>query len=380
MKTLNKNILVRPVKTTQKVALFFANGTQIENLPSVTQDRGVAVVVPETGCPFHDCEFVKAGDEICWEKGSMYHYVQYNGEQLGVIEERRVMAKGSPEKGYKPAPGKVIIVISERERDKIFERSFTRNDGTTGSLVISIEAKRMEDQFYEQRVGYGRVAEVAENVSWIRSGDDVILDYTVDANEHQVLYSNEDVKAVVLDAAPSYYSESRIHSANRAGQKADMVEYYAGEMKGITLVIAMLRDGQVIANKPWVLLEHEQYEGFDQTATGLFIPSQPERVTRRRILAAPPKCDFKQGDIILVEWDSLFERANEKSKFDVCLETDILLGLKELPNQLNKSKDDNAGPQTSQCDTSARAGVSHVSNQTEDAESHAGKARASCDL
>lgn len=89
----------------------------------------------------------------------------------------------------------------------------------------------------------------------LQVGDRVLLDYIVDMTDGIILFHNEDEKVVRLDTRTIFYDKDKVVPANRRTPHPTPV-WKKGWLKTASLVIAVVRNNQLMARWPYVVMEH----------------------------------------------------------------------------------------------------------------------------
>lgn len=222
-------------------------------------------------------------------------------------------------------PDKVLIRINAEERRRMFEKDIVRDDGKVISLVTSIQSNPDEESFFTQSVQVGDVIGVGSNVSWVKEGDRAILDYTVDINSEHIVYAVSDKdKTVCINAISRYHDSDFLIPANRKRQ-FDQYVYRSGDLDVASMLIGVIRDGELIPNFPYTILAYrEPKKGFNKSGNNIYMMEYEESVFEREVIAVHNHSKLKVGDIIVVQSESLFDRNADGKLISIIYDHDIL--------------------------------------------------------
>lgn len=228
-----------------------------------------------------------------------------------------------------PMPNNVIIYISELDRRKLFEKPIVTIHGEQLWLTTGIKADENMENSYSQSVTVGTVVAVGSNVKGIQRNDYALLDYQVDLSNDFFLHSDGLGKYVSILANTSYEKEDLVIDSNRRTPHPTIV-HKAGEFKSISMLIAVVRDDKVIANRPYVISEHEKPSSkFEQRGGLIFTTEEKRTAVKRKIIAVSERdreddAPLKPGDNVYIEDDAIFDREINGKVYDIFFETDVL--------------------------------------------------------
>ncbi len=245
-------------------------------------------------------------------------------------------------KTIKPMPENVIIKILAADREGGMEKSFTKEDGTTGKLYTSTALRIYKREDFDNSefmrpledaddgknnifVRTGEVLSVGSKVAGIEAGDIAILDYTTDNTPEIVIgYDGED-KIISVKHATTYYPKDEIAYAER-DKPRDQILAYKGEILEISSIIAVIRKGKMIARRPYVLLVQDAITRDAKTASGLLY-TEKDTVIKRKVVSVPAEeadVQFKDDDIVLVKEADTFDIVLPQGLITACFVTDVM--------------------------------------------------------
>lgn len=219
--------------------------------------------------------------------------------------------------------GTVLVKIDKDNKRKVFETDLENASGEKLSLIKALEAGSESDEYYSQSVYIGEVILVADDVKHIIAGDLIVLDYLADTDEKKIAYFKDGEKYILLDVHTKYHTEDRIAYASMRS-RMDTFTWRKGDVDTQSLVYAILRNGLLIANNDYILLEHRNLTWEGKKQSGLTYFETEGDIVVRNVISAPEHSAVKAGDIIVVETFALLERSIDKYNFDIVMEIDLL--------------------------------------------------------
>lgn len=193
-------------------------------------------------------------------------------------------------------PTRVLIRIKGEDRENVFlGREITTEDGRTIRLIKTIDCNETMDRKSTLFVREGEVLQVGEAVNNIQVGDIAVLDYKVD-NDHNVTvgWIGED-KIIAPIAVTTYFENDKIEYANRLVPR-DIVSQKKGEIDNISAVIGVIRNGELHAQDPYVLLRFKFASERKETLSGI-IYDEREKFLDLEVLAVSDYSRRKYGII-----------------------------------------------------------------------------------
>jgi co-chaperonin GroES (HSP10) len=208
----------------------------------------------------------------------------------------------------RPTPERVIVKITKEQRRRMFEKEFVRNDGTKGVLITGIRKDRGEHGASEQFINLGEVIAVGSRVKNIKAGDMAVLDYLVSNDDTIKVLEDEQAEYYSVRGVTTYEPQDVIMDVNRQRQFT-MYLCRKGEIKEVSQIVAVIRDSQIIAIDPYVILSFAPYETTKQTASGIIF-KQKRDVLRHEIVAVSEitkeKYGLEKGMKVAVEYAHCF--------------------------------------------------------------------------
>lgn len=219
--------------------------------------------------------------------------------------------------------GTVLVKIASEDKRKVYEQDMEDVNGKQVSLIKMLHAGEEEDAYYSQAVYLGEVLKVADDVKHILAGDIVIIDYLADTDEDKVAYFEGDEKIVLLDADTKYHTTDRIAYASM-NSRMDTYTWRKGDVESQAWIYAIFRNGELICNNDYLLLEHKELTWLGTTSTGIVSYFTEGDVAIRKVIRSPENSEFNIGDIIATEVFALLERSIDVYNFDIIMQQDVL--------------------------------------------------------
>lgn len=222
-------------------------------------------------------------------------------------------------------PTHAVVEIMQTDHDKIFYKEVPGPKGEKIRLTLTFPKTSEKDQHYSQGVHLAKVIAAGSEISELAPGDTVMVDYTVDADTARILFDNGERKLVDVVARNIYEEEDEMISATNERPR-DLYVWKKGDLKEITVIFGVVKDdGEVVPTDPFVILEYVVVDGkFEENDSGILVPIFEGDVVMRRCLFAHPGSKIKQGDLVMVPFESLYEREIYDKMISVCVDTDIL--------------------------------------------------------
>lgn len=314
MTPINKHFIARQAPA----PIFSPAGLTIPEIARRKPNKATVLAVAD------DCEFVRVGDSIIFERGTEY-YIEEKREELLLMGEAFVLCRQTCKDDLELPRGHIMVQLSSDDRRKLFEKPITTTDGRVINLVIKLEAFEQEDAWYEQRMSHGEIVGVGADMGWIMNGDIAILDYTVDADPKRIVHEDADGKYIVIDSRVAYCDSDIILYANRKTPH-DTIIQNKGDVEFLTPLLFVKRGDSLIANAPWVVLEHVKLNDEFEESEGSEIATREvmTRIVHRKILATSDDSSYKPGQTAVIEWDCIFDKYIDGAIVEVALEDDIL--------------------------------------------------------
>lgn len=222
-------------------------------------------------------------------------------------------------------PYYALVEISKEEKERKFYKEVTTKKGTTIKLTLDIPEAAHYDGHFSQGVSIARIVATGENVSFLQPGDEVIIDYTIDTETAKIILNESGRKIVRAVAVNKFYTENAPLISATTETRYDTREYKKGDLELASTIFGIIRGNEIIPNYPYVFLKYVDLEGeFEETESGLIIPSSEGEVVIRQVVFAHPDSPMKAGDNIVVDYGSLYEREVNGELLSICMQGDII--------------------------------------------------------
>jgi len=166
----------------------------------------------------------------------------------------------------KPMPERVILKISGQNRNELFTKKYVRPDGSTYSLIVTVDEKDGYDRKSTIFVRTAEVIAVGRKVRNIEVGDIAIMDYLVDNDKSVLLGWDGEDKYVSVYGNTTYYEKDFWAYADRKNPR-DILVAKKGNIKKVAQILGVVRSGKIYANDPYVFLEYRSKK--KETQSGL---------------------------------------------------------------------------------------------------------------
>jgi hypothetical protein len=225
---------------------------------------------------------------------------------------------------YTTIPGYAIVEILKDDHDRKFYKDITLASGATMKLSLAMPESGLYDEHYEQGVSIARIVAVGDGIAWIKPGDEVVVDYSVDTDGGKVISNIGGKKLVRCEARNEFYTESKRMSASKFA-KFEVNEYNKGDLKNASTIFGVIKGNEIIPNFPYVFMNYVDFEGeFDRSDSGLIIPSTAGELVIRQVLFSHPDSPMQPGDMVVVDYASLYEREISGDVVSICMHGDII--------------------------------------------------------
>ena len=258
--------------------------------------------------------------------------VKIEFDELNLITKEQVIAKVNSDNSFTVTPDNIMLKINKKDTDSLYSKWITRNDGSKVQLFIQPELHRDSDNRAKIFVSFGEVVQVGENVKGVEVGDIGILDYTVDNELDNILfYDEEKNKHIVIEATTTFHDCDEWAYGSRLNVR-DVKVSAKGDMNVVSPLLALIRNGKLIAREPYVFINHEKNIVDKQTDSGIFY-TDTQFVMKRNVLAVSEKSTQKfgmyEGQSVIVEDFDIFDIKLPDASFIQCIiDKDILMGVK----------------------------------------------------
>jgi|ERR1700733_12567022 len=223
---------------------------------------------------------------------------------------------------------KIFVRITKENKEGIFSKEITRNDGSKVKLFLTVDAKDDEDRKSELFVQTGIVELVGSEVEGINVGDIALLDYQVCNLRHQLVKEDEHGQVFWINPKTTYYDHTKIAYKDRKHPMSrDTVVYYEGDYDEISMLLGVVRNEELIPIAPYVFLTHETPIVMVITKNGLLIEERHRLLYRNVISISQESTDnfsVKREDTVLVDDADIFPVKFNGMKVDCLFDRDII--------------------------------------------------------
>lgn len=226
-------------------------------------------------------------------------------------------------------PGYAIVEILQEEKERQFFKEVTQKDGTKVKLSIDIAVGGLYDGHFSQGVSLAKIKGIGDEITNMQPGDEVIVDYTIDTDGAKVISNENGVKFVRARALNKFYDKDSPLISATSETRFETYEYKKGDLEHASTIFGIIKGNEIIPNHPYVFLKYVDLEGeFEQTESGLIIPSSEGEMVIRQVLFSHPDSPMKAGENVVVDFAALYEREVNGELISICMENDVIGGLK----------------------------------------------------
>lgn len=222
-------------------------------------------------------------------------------------------------------PDHAIVEILNGDKERMFYKEVMLKSGKSIKLTLDIPIGGNYDGHFSQGVSIARIVALGEGVTGMQPGDEVIVDYTIDTDGAKII-SNENGKKLVRAAATNkFYKENSALISATNESKYEAYEHKKGDVEQVATIFGVIKGNEIIPNWPYVFLKYVDVAGeFEETESGLIIPSSEGEMVIRQVLFANPDSPMKPGDNVVVDFAALYERQVNEELLSICMQDDIV--------------------------------------------------------
>ncbi len=233
-------------------------------------------------------------------------------------------------KNLKPMPDRAILRITAKEREGVFKKSYRRDDGSTYSLIVTVDEEEGFDRKATIFVRTAEVVSVGRKVRNLQAGDIAILDYLVDNDSNVVLGWENGDKYISVKAVTEYHDKELWAYANRQQLRSkDMKVAKNGAVKNVSQILGCIRGEKLLANDPYVFIKYRE-EGKKVTQSGIEYKDQ-SKIAETKVLAVSTHSrelyGIENGKDCYVAFQDIFDIELPDGKICACNDEDVLLHL-----------------------------------------------------
>jgi co-chaperonin GroES (HSP10) len=222
---------------------------------------------------------------------------------------------------------KVLIRFTKENRESIFSKWVTQNDGTKIQLFLSVDVDAADERKSGLFVQTGIVEAVARSVRNILVGDTAIVDYMLCNDESKFVWEEDNGDKIYwTNAQTTFHRFDEIVYANRR-TKHDTIVAKKGDIDELSSVYGIIRADQLIARQPFVFLQHED-NVIKKTTAMKIVYEEREESFERNVLASSEESErrygLRVGDRVLVNDRDIFALKLDGQKVDCIMDMDII--------------------------------------------------------
>jgi hypothetical protein len=119
---------------------------------------------------------------------------------------------------------KIFVRITKENRESIYTKKITRDDGTVVNLWKTIPVKDdVDERASSLTVQTGIVEEVSAAIDWIKKGDTALLNYDLANSKFNFTYKEGDDSIYFIDVKTTYHAEDQIAYQTRKTPRPDRI-------------------------------------------------------------------------------------------------------------------------------------------------------------
>lgn len=224
-------------------------------------------------------------------------------------------------------PNYALIEISKDEKEHKFYKEVKMANGKTMKLTLDIPEASYYDGHFSQGVSIARIVALGAGIDFMQPGEEVIIDYTIDTEKAKIIDTGDGRRIVRAVAVNKFYTEDAPLTSATTESRYETREYKIGDLELASTIFGIIRGNEIIPNYPYVFLKYVNIEGeFEETESGLIIPSSEGEIVIRQVLFAHPNSPMQPGQNVTVDFGSLYEREVNGELISICMERDIFGG------------------------------------------------------
>jgi len=277
-----------------------------------------------------DCKYLNECDRVIYAKGSQWCEIEEEGKKyLYFNEEKNILARINADKSYDIHPDYVLVKINKKDRDGLFSKTITRNDGSTVELFLNVPAEGSDERSSKFFVETGEILLAGENVTVAQKGDLCVFDYTVDNSEHNIIGYEGDDKLVVINAVTTRHQSDEIVYANKRTPK-DTIVAFKGDYDVVSQLLGVVRNQKLYSVDPYVFLDHRKNIVQMKTKSGITYEEKQMAVQREVLSVAPySKKAFKisEGRSVLIMDHDIFDVVIDGKTISCANDRDVMMGV-----------------------------------------------------
>lgn len=247
---------------------------------------------------------------------------------------------------------KVLIRFTKENKESIFSKWITKEDGTKVKLFLNVDAgyddERKSKLFVQtgivEAVGKGRYHNQTGEflpIGDIQVGDIAIVDYNLCNDLSKLFYREEngdDVfwcnaitifhkKDEVMYASRRLVTDKRSKQYGKSANPRDMMLVKVGDIEELSSIYGIIRDDELIARKPFVFYYHQNNVINKETKMHI-VYTETQTTLTRKILACDDRSSnefgIKKDDSILIKEEDIFDIKLKDSYIQCSNDFDII--------------------------------------------------------
>lgn len=149
--------------------------------------------------------------------------------------------------------GNIIIKITNESISDIFSKKIITESGEEKTLVINVGAEDDEDRQSTLFTETAIVVSVSSDIHDIIVGDTAIISYELIHDKSKMILSSDEGIFFVINPTTKYHKEESMAFPNIKTPAFQLV-WEKGEVDELSPLIGVIRNGELIANSPYVFV------------------------------------------------------------------------------------------------------------------------------
>jgi hypothetical protein len=223
-------------------------------------------------------------------------------------------------------PNRILVEITEEDRDRLFNKIITAVDGRQFNLITDIQSKNNTDKFYSQTVNMGRVLDIHPDCKQVRIGDIVLFSNKIDSNDKWLVDKSQFRKQVSIIESLTRHTDDYLVPPSGPGRTPKYV-WRKGDVDQTSHIVAIFRNDQLVSVEGIVIADYHNDDAGKRTYAGLIYDQERTQISNRVVKVPPPdnSLNLEKGDVVMVPADVILTYDFGPHKFDVFYAEDVLL-------------------------------------------------------
>jgi len=219
---------------------------------------------------------------------------------------------------------RVLVKILAEHKESTYVKKIIATDGREFKLFTDTPAEKGSINYYAQSVLVGHVMQIGCDIDNIQVNDLVMLDYTADADEANVMFENPDFKVLCLLGKNEYEQEDEFIPASLV-TSTDTYVCRKGDVAELSPILGVIRDGDALPNTMMVIAEFHDDEKDIKRIPGVDYDQERLKFVQRKVIRACPGSDLQKGDMVLLPSEFVSSYQFLDYKYSLFFEHDVIM-------------------------------------------------------